>query len=384
MTGRRPPLSWPARLRQSSWSRHKKLFTLLDAAAYAMTTPLDLSDPSASPDFVAVSLYKIFGYPDLGALIVRKSPEVSELVRGRRYFGGGTVDMVTVMQYERYERKRGDLLHEQLEDGTLPIHAILELGIALEVHKELYGDMGRVSQHTALLAKRLYDGMDALKHWNGSPLCTVYNDPGSRYGDAKTQGPTVAFNLKDARGQWISRSDIESLATSSHIHLRTGGLCNPGGVAKHCALSDDEIRRNYTDFGVRCGNKIDVVDGKPTGVVRVSLGAMSTNADVNAFLNFLRDHFRETHDRATSETTPLRAADGKVASHSLDGALDLEESNSQQPSLVDTRSEVHRCPVWDCSAEYMSARELERHLPRHRGKQTSRLSRRLKGLVCRA
>jgi molybdenum cofactor sulfurtransferase len=46
--------------------------TLMKAAGLASTTGLDFSDPCASPDFNSLSFCKIFGLPDLGALVVRK------------------------------------------------------------------------------------------------------------------------------------------------------------------------------------------------------------------------------------------------------------------------------------------------------------------------
>ena len=92
MNGRRlPMMSWSGGIRSSNTS-NSQVFTLLDAAAYVATAQLDLSDPDSTPDFIALSFYKIFGLPDLGALIVRKA---SGHVLGERHcFGGGTVDMV--------------------------------------------------------------------------------------------------------------------------------------------------------------------------------------------------------------------------------------------------------------------------------------------------
>ena len=50
--------------------KQKKIYTLIDAAAYVGHTPLDLD--KTKYDFVVFSFYKIFGYPTgLGALIVR-------------------------------------------------------------------------------------------------------------------------------------------------------------------------------------------------------------------------------------------------------------------------------------------------------------------------
>lgn len=59
----------------------------LDAASYVCTSPLDLSlDPA---HFVALSFYKMFGYPTgLGALLVRN--DCAHLLN-KDYYGGGTV-----------------------------------------------------------------------------------------------------------------------------------------------------------------------------------------------------------------------------------------------------------------------------------------------------
>ena len=58
---------------QAMSSKGHKWKVLLDAAAFAPTQPLDLSQFPA--DFVAVSFYKMFGYPTgLGALLVRPPP----------------------------------------------------------------------------------------------------------------------------------------------------------------------------------------------------------------------------------------------------------------------------------------------------------------------
>lgn len=92
MDGRRLPLAWSNNLRKSWASSGAKLYTMLDAAALVATAPLDLSNPEMAPDFAVVSFYKIFGFPDLGALIVRRQAEA--LFDSRKYFGGGTVDTV--------------------------------------------------------------------------------------------------------------------------------------------------------------------------------------------------------------------------------------------------------------------------------------------------
>jgi molybdenum cofactor sulfurtransferase len=83
-----------------------------------------LSNPTTAPDFVALSFYKIFGFPNLGALLVRK--ESANVLQSRRYFGGGTVDMVIAIN-DTWHAKKDLSTHDRLEDGTLPFHSILAL-----------------------------------------------------------------------------------------------------------------------------------------------------------------------------------------------------------------------------------------------------------------
>ncbi|KAK3395886.1 putative pyridoxal phosphate binding protein [Sordaria brevicollis] len=285
MDGRRFPLSWSSRVRQSSSQR--KIYTLLDAAALVSSSPLDLSDSTTAPDFTVLSFYKIFGFPDLGALIVRKD-SAQDVFSSRKYFGGGTVDMVVCLK-EQWHAPKDGFLHERLEDGTLPIHSIIALDVAMDVHQRLYGSMARVAGHTGFLARRLYRGLKGLRHANGERVCEVYSpDP-----EAEETGPTVAFNIKDSHGTWISLAEVEKLATLKGIHIRTGGVCNPGGIASALGLQPWEMKQNFRS-GFRCGTDNDIMGGKPTGVVRASLGAMSTIADVDAFVQFVEEFYRET------------------------------------------------------------------------------------------
>ena len=53
-------------------------------------------------------------------------------------------------------------------------------------------------------------------------------------------------------------------------------------------------KQNFS-AGFRCGGAgNDIMNGKPTGVVRVSLGPMSTLADVDRFLDFLAEFYRSS------------------------------------------------------------------------------------------
>ena len=284
MTGRRLPLEWTRRVASIRKSSRQYLFTLLDAAALVSTSPLDLSDPSTSPDFTTMSFYKIFGFPDLGALIVRKS--CRDFLRRRKYFGGGTVEAVAAVGKETWHAKKASL-HSSLEDGTVPFHSIVALHIALDVHKELYGTMENVSRHANYLTAIVRERLSALRHANGSRVCTVYNQRASQ---SSGPGPVVAFNLKDNQGNYISNSEVEKLATVRNIQFRTGGLCNPGGIATHLGLSADDLQQNF-DRGQRCGGDVDIISGTPTGAIRLSFGAMSSRKDADTFVKFIEEFY---------------------------------------------------------------------------------------------
>ncbi|HEX6049415.1 MAG TPA: aminotransferase class V-fold PLP-dependent enzyme, partial [Gemmatimonadaceae bacterium] len=75
---------------------------LLDAASYVPTNPLRLD--LVRPDFVALSFYKMFGYPTgVGALIARRDALAA---LERPWFSGGTVEFVSV-QHRTHMFKAG-------------------------------------------------------------------------------------------------------------------------------------------------------------------------------------------------------------------------------------------------------------------------------------
>lgn len=305
--GRRLPLSWPRRIRESS--RGTNTYTLLDAAALATTTPLNLDD--IQPDFCCLSMYKIFGFPDLGALIVRKSSG-GPILMSRIYFAGGTVDLVnstndtTTSSHKRGRRDRGSWhikrspqtgspLHESLEEGTLPFHSIIALSHALTTHITLFGPdpMHSISRRTSHLAAYTYTAMRSFHHGNGAPLFKIYASPTSTYGDPRTQGATIAFNVLRPDGSLVGYKDVERAADQHDIYVRSGGHCNPGGVSAALGWSGEEKWRVWEESGHSCGNPVQTFRGRATGVVRLSLGACSVRADVDKFLDFVWEEYRD-------------------------------------------------------------------------------------------
>lgn len=286
--GRRLPFRWCEEIRRASGG-DANVYTLLDAASFVSTAPLDLSDSTNAPDFTALSFYKIFGFPDLGALIVRKS--AGHVFSHRRFFGGGTVDMVLTAGIQWHAEKESSI-HDRLEDGTLPFHSIIALDSAFDVHSQLYGTMANVSSHTRFLVKRLYDRLYSLAHPNGVRVCQFYKSPASNYDDPSTQGPIVSFNLRNSQGRWVGKTEVERLATVKDIQIRSGSLCNPGGTAHSLGWTGTDLRRQYSS-GLRCGDDHDVMDGRPTGMLRASLGAMTNMKDIDTIAGFIEEFYVE-------------------------------------------------------------------------------------------
>ncbi|KAL4926367.1 pyridoxal phosphate-dependent transferase [Aspergillus undulatus] len=292
MTGRRTPRSWPARIRQVK----ADTYILYDAAAIASTSPLDLSNAESAPDFTAVSLYKIFGYPDVGCLIVRKA--AAHVLRQRRYFGGGTVDMVinsSSVGVPSWHAIKTDSLHDALEDGTLNFHSIAAIPHAIDTHHRLFGSMSNISSQCAVLIAHLYRQLTSLRHSNNAPVCRIYT--GSRthgFGNPNVQGPTVALSILDPSGNIHGYADVERLADEEKIYLRSGSVCNPGGMAYLGWVSMNDMKAAW-NAGHRCSDPIQSVYGQTTGIVRVSLGAMSTMADIEGFVAWLRRNYVDRH-----------------------------------------------------------------------------------------
>jgi molybdenum cofactor sulfurtransferase len=67
------------------------------------------------------------------------------------------------------------------------------------------------------------------------------------------------------------------------------------------------MRRNFS-LGQRCSTESDILHGKPTGMLRASLGAVSTKSDVDRFLDFVREFFVEARTPVLEETHPATAS----------------------------------------------------------------------------
>ena len=246
---------------------------LVDAAAFAPTNPLRLD--VVKPDFVALSFYKMFGYPTgVGALIVRREA-LAEL--RRPWFAGGTVEFASV-QHRTHMLKAGA---EGFEDGTPNFGSIAALpdGFAL------LGDVGmdnakrRVSQLTTLMLAELA----SLRHENGRSMTQVYGPA-----DSVSRGGTVAFNVVDQYGRVVPYSQVERRALERGVSIRVGCFCYPGAAERAFGFPAAEtlncMRRARTEGFTIEGFAACLGGDTAVGAVRASLGIASNEHDVARLL----------------------------------------------------------------------------------------------------
>ncbi|OEH73578.1 molybdopterin cofactor [Cyclospora cayetanensis] len=238
------PTSWIEKIHKYGLSDECRWLVLLDAAAAAPTSPIRLSGttPERSADFLAISFYKIFGHPTgLGALVLKRS----------------TAD-------------------------------VLKKAIGME----------QIERHIGALTRHLFRSLKAFRHRNGAPFALLYwgrrEDP---------SGGIVNFNLLRPDGSFVPFSEVEAKTAAAGIHLRTGCFCNPGGCQDYLGLTGAEIvdaaraRESCSDpTGALLSRPTPQLVGlafgprsyaKAVGSVRISLGYLTTFADVDGLLDFL-------------------------------------------------------------------------------------------------
>jgi len=249
---------------------------LLDAAAFVPTNPLDLSQAPA--DFVAVSFYKMFGFPTgIGALIARQE----SLARLRRpWFAGGTVEYVSI-QGRRHRLFPGA---EGFEDGTPNFLAIGAVSAGLRFLEDV--GMEQIHERIHGFSERLLGVLPELRHDNGGPLVELYG-PDS----VESRGGTVAFNLLDPEGQIVPYDVVERAAGSAGISLRGGCFCNPGAAEAALGLDRPETL-DCLDAMPRGAFSLDklreCLDYEvAVGALRVSVGIATNERDLDCLESFL-------------------------------------------------------------------------------------------------
>jgi selenocysteine lyase/cysteine desulfurase len=245
---------------------------LLDAAAYVPAHALSLR--ACPADFVAISFYKMFGYPTgVGALIARR--DALAILR-RPWFAGGTVEYVSV-QLGRH-RLRPE--HEAFEEGTANFLDIAALDAGFDLLER--AGLQRLTAHVHALRRELVARLSTLRHSNGQAAVRIY---GPRDDD---HGGTIAFNALDRFGVVIPFQLVETRADAGRVHVRGGCFCNPGAAeaafrldAPKMAACFERLRDGFTIPRLqRCLGRATAA-----GAVRASVGLATTSGDVGRLVD---------------------------------------------------------------------------------------------------
>jgi selenocysteine lyase/cysteine desulfurase len=268
-SGVRHPLSLVGEARTGGWR------VLLDAAAYAATSRLRLGDDG--PDFLALSLYKLVGYPTGVGMLVARHDALAELRRPA--FAGGTVAVASVAA-DGHRLVPG---HAGFEDGTPDFLAMPAITAGLAYLDDVLDDLHRrVGDLTAWLLARLGE----LRHRDGRPLVQVLGPGGTG-----ARGGTIACNLVDPSGTPLRDARVEELAAARNISLRSGCFCNPGAGEHAQGLVAADLAP-FLDPG-RPASFCDVDDalwarrGRGVSALRISVGLGTDAGDAERVVDFL-------------------------------------------------------------------------------------------------
>jgi selenocysteine lyase/cysteine desulfurase len=258
-SGVQHPLAWIEQAHEHGWD------VLLDAAAYVPTNRLDLS--RWHPDFVALSFYKMFGWPTgVGALAKLERP----------WFSGGTI-VAAFVQREWYQSAPG---HAQFEDGTVNFLNLPAVEIGLR-HLDRIG-IDTIHAHVEALGSRLLNTLGELRrHTNGAPAAAIY---GPR--DLDRRGVTIAFNFLHPDGRVVDERYVDRVARQHNIPLRTGCFCNPGAGEVAFTIARETLVGGEFGNGMTLDDYVEAIGLPSGGAIRASLGLASNHADIERFIAF--------------------------------------------------------------------------------------------------
>lgn len=119
-------------------------------------------------------------------------------------------------------------------------------------------------------------------------MIVFYNH--TNFESASIQGGICTFNILHADGSFVGFAEVACIAAINNIHIRTGCFCNPGACQEFLALTNEDIKKQF-QAGHICSDYNDLVDGLPTGAVRISVGYMTTKEDIDRVVSMIRDNY---------------------------------------------------------------------------------------------
>jgi selenocysteine lyase/cysteine desulfurase len=264
-SGVQHPLEWIDAAHAQGWD------VLLDAAAFVPTNRLDLS--RHHPDFVALSFYKMFGWPTgVGALIARREA-LAKLERP--WFSGGTI-VAAFVQREWYQSAPGAA---HFEDGTVDFLNLPAVEIGLRYLERIGID--RIHAHVEAHTAQLLRVLAGLRHGNGAPAATVYGPT-----DGDRRGGTVAFNFLHPDGRIVDERYVDRVARRHAVSLRTGCFCNPGAGEVAFTIARETLVGGEFGEALTLDDYVHAIGLPSGGAVRASLGIATDGADLDRFAAF--------------------------------------------------------------------------------------------------
>ena len=264
-SGVQHPLEWIEHAHAHGWD------VLLDAAAYVATNRLDLA--RWQPDYVALSFYKMFGWPTgVGCLLARRQA-LAKLQRP--WFSGGTI-VAAFVQRAYYDFAPGAA---HFEDGTVDYLNLPAVEIGLRFLDRIGIDTIHTNVNT--LGARLLDTLTTLRHSNRTPATTIY---GPR--SWQQRGATIAFNFLHPDGRVIDERYVDRIAARHNVSLRTGCFCNPGAGEIAFTISRETLLGSEFAHGMTLDDYMHTIGLHTAGAIRASLGIASNLPDIEHFLDF--------------------------------------------------------------------------------------------------
>lgn len=247
-----------------------KTAVMVDASLYLQNHRLSLS--STPFHAVAMSFERIFGFPNIGCLLIHNS--LMQLL-AKPYFGGGTlVYALTSASYEKLRLSPQD----RFEDGSLPFLSIA----SIESDFTLFlNDLksSRISSHISSLIEYLFGQLNELRHSNGSPLVKIYTNQDQKQLQRQS---IISFNVLDIKADIIPWKQIVDSASKNDIYLAGGCFSTPGSCIKWLQQDEKEIKTKIQN------SEEDVAS---FGAIRVSIGWATTKNDIDNLINWLKKEF---------------------------------------------------------------------------------------------
>ena len=209
--------------------------------------------PEENIDFFVFSAHKMYSPYGGGAVV---GPLMILDQHQPKFYGGGTVHMVRDAQVE-YKTAP-----ELYEAGSPNYPGVVGLGKAIDILREVGFD--NIAAHEQKLVRRMVEGLQAIEN------VTVYGDTE----DLDSRVGVVTFNTTDANSFELATEMAKKAGTAT----RRGAFCAHPYVWRLLG---------YPDADMEAFEGCD--DFKTPGMIRVSFGIYNTEAEVDAFLEILKE-----------------------------------------------------------------------------------------------